>query len=59
MPKETIIRPTEYYLCFTLNHDKEDAVERFIKKFGEPPEIVLEDNTMLWVGPVKGEVNAD
>jgi len=47
------------YLCFTLNYDKEDAVERFIKRFGEPPEVVVEDNTMLWVGPVKGEVNAD
>ena len=43
------------YLCFTIDHDKEDAVERFIKRFGEPPKHIIEDNTMLWVGPTQKE----
>ena len=43
------------YLCFTIGHDKEHAVERFIKRFGEPPKHIIEDNMMLWVGPKESD----
>jgi hypothetical protein len=45
------------YLCFSINHDKEHAVERFIKRFGEPPKYVIEDNIVLWVGPIQKDNN--
>ena len=43
------------FLCFTKDHDREEAINKFTKRFGYKPEIIVEDNMMLWVGPTQKE----
>ena len=41
-----------YYLGFTLDHDEAAAAQTFAARFGAPPEYVVEDRGVLFVGPV-------
>jgi len=42
----------EKYLAFTLDTDEETATQRFIERFGTPPEYIFEDGILLLLGPV-------
>lgn len=41
------------FLCFTLDHDEDEAAAIFERKFGRPPELILEWGRMLRLGPVR------
>ena len=34
--------PARDYLCFSLDHDEDKAAQRFVEKFGSPPERIIE-----------------
>lgn len=40
------------YLCFSNNHEKEDARKKFEERHGHAPEQVIERKGLLKVGPV-------
>ena len=44
-------RKRVYYLCFTQNHDRNQAIKTFVKKFGKQPEKAFIENRVLWLGP--------
>ena len=37
---------------FTVDHDEADAARRFEQRYGQPPEYIVEDRGVLWVGPI-------
>jgi len=40
------------YLAFTIDTDKELARIRFVAKYGKEPEVIIEGNNVLLLGPV-------
>ena len=48
MPELTLF----YWLTFTLDHDRAEALASFVRRFGRQPERVIEALGVLWVGPV-------
>lgn len=44
--------PKLLHLCFSLDHQRDQAVARFREVFGVEPRDVYADNAMLRVGPV-------
>lgn len=41
-----------WWLCFTLDHDEAAAAARFLERFGQPPANILEQDGLLWLGPL-------
>lgn len=44
------------WMTFTIDHDEQDAAAKFLRRYGQPPEHVIEDRRWkvptLKVGPV-------
>ena len=40
-----------YYLTFTKDHDRDQAIKAFAKKFGRQPAEIFVENRVLWLGP--------
>lgn len=40
------------HLAFTLDHDEDDAARLFMQRYGQPPEHIIEQSGLLWLGPV-------
>ena len=40
------------FMCFSLDHDEDEATAAFRKRHGQPPEHVLESLGGLHVGPI-------
>jgi hypothetical protein len=40
------------FLCFTLDHSEDDAAAIYERRFGQPPELILEWGWMLRLGPI-------
>ena len=53
--KESDIFYTRQWRCFTLDHDKGEAKDKFISLYGVEPEYIVENGLMLWVGPIPKE----
>lgn len=45
----------QYWLCFSPDHDEEDARKRFENRFGVEPSEVITADFLIWVGPVPAE----
>lgn len=41
-----------YYLIFTQDHDRNQAIKTFVEKFGKQPEKIFVEKRVLWLGPV-------
>ena len=39
------------YMCFTPDHDRDDAVRRFVRRYGHEPDVVFESKGLLRLGP--------
>ena len=40
-----------YYLTFTKDHDRNQAIKTFVKKFNKQPAKIFVENRVLWLGP--------
>lgn len=40
------------YRVFTVDHDEDAAAARFVELYGQHPEQIIEQDGLLWVGPV-------
>ena len=48
MPELTL----SWWLAFSLDHDRAEALASFVRRFGRQPERWIEALGVLWVGPV-------
>ena len=39
------------YMCFTPDHDRDDARLRFVARYGRPPDVVWVSKGLLRLGP--------
>jgi hypothetical protein len=51
MPDTSLLH-THYWQAFSIDHDPADAVQRYAARYGKPPDHVLVDRGLLWVGPI-------
>jgi hypothetical protein len=40
-----------YYLTFTKDHDRNQAIKTFVKKFNKQPVKIFVEKRVLWLGP--------
>ena len=53
MKKDTGFLNKVKYLVFTPGHDRQKALDVYVKKFGKEPENITEDHNYLWLGPIE------
>ncbi len=43
---------TQLHLCYTLDHNEDEAAAIFRQRFGVPPDHIVEQSGLLWLGPI-------
>jgi hypothetical protein len=43
---------TRKWRGYTTDESEDEAAAKFTTRYGEPPEYIVEDGGVLWVGPI-------